>query len=279
MTAPLTSEVSQFSRTTFLEPTICRPRQGIAPSHLNLPHIWHQEDPQDHIKVPSLDPTLFEADSFGSRGYSSSFLRSSAGDSNQHCLPTPLTESPPPRQYLGFGSMPSYSDHPQYFLTSTASHNSSNSQTFPPRPSDDWSLTRASSLSSSLDSFWSPNHSALSGPPELSHRRSYSIISSDAVSTPARETDSITSPVSPRSPWNRQCIEIPSSHRDNNEASPAPTSPWVNENGDGASQVRQPVYTARMRTPQACEQCRKRKAKVCQSLRYLLLSSNLMTYT
>lgn len=242
----------------------------MAPSHLNLPPIWHNGDSQDHIKVPSLDPTLFEGDSFGSRSYSSSFLRSSADHhSNHQCLPAPLTESTPPRSYLGFSSMPSYPE-PQYFLTSTDPHASSGSPTFPLRPSSDWSLTRTSSFSSSQDSFWSPNHNVLAGLPELSHRRSYSTISSDAVSTPARETDSQISPVSSESPWDRQCIEVPSPRRDQHDPSPTPRTPiapWVNENGEGASRARQPIYTARMRTSQACQKCRTRKAKVCRYLR------------
>ena len=267
MTAPITSGVSQFSRTTFLEPAVCRPRQGIASSHLNLPPLWRSEDPQDHIKVPSLDPILFEADSFGNRSYSSSFLRSSAGHhSNHQCLPTPLTESPSQRPYLGFGSMQSYPEHPQYYLTSTDPQASSGSPSFPLRPSDDWSLTRTSSLSSSQDSFWSPSHSALAGFPELSHKRSYSTMSSDAVSTPARETDSQISPVPSESPWDRLSIEVPSPRRDQHDPSPTPstpTVPWINENGEGTSRACQPVYTARLRTSQACQKCRTRKAKVC----------------
>lgn len=267
MTAPITSEESQFSHTTFLEPAICRPRQGIAPPHLDLPPIWRNEDPQEHIKVPSVNPTLFEGDSFGGRSYSSSFLRSSAGPHlNNQCLPPPLTEPPSPRRYLGFDPVPSYQEPPQYYLTSTDPHGSSGSPTFPLRPSDDWSFTRTSSLSSSQDSFWGPSHSVLAGLPGLSHRRSYSTISTDAVSTPARETDSQTSPASSEAPWDRQCIEVPPPHRAQHEPSPAPRAPiapWTNGNGDGASRARQPTYTARMRTSQACQKCRGRKAKVC----------------
>ena len=267
MTAPITSETSQFSRTTFLEPAICRPRQGIAPSHFNLRPTWRNEDSQEHIKAPSVDPTLFEGNSFGGRGYSSSFLRSSAGHHSGHqCLPPPLTEPPSPRPYLGFGSMPSYPEPPQYYLTSADPHTSSGSPTFPLRPSEDWSLTRTSSLSSSQDSFWGTSRNMLAGLPEISHRRSYSTISSDAASTPARETDSQISPVSCESTWDRQCIEVPSPHSGQHDLSPtsrAPIAPWVNENSDGASRARQPVYTARMRTSQACQKCRNRKAKVC----------------
>jgi hypothetical protein len=267
MSAPITSGASQFSRTTLLEPAICRPRQGIAPSHLNLPPIWRSEDSQDHIKVPSLDPVLFETDSFGNRSYSSSFLRSSASHhANHQCLPTPLNESPSQRPYLAFGSMQSYPEPPQYYLTSTDPHASSGSPTFPLRPSEDWSFARTSSLSISQDSFWSPTHSVLAGVPELSHKRSYSTMSSDAVSTPAREADSQISPVPSESPWDRQSIEVPSPRRDQHDHSPtppAPIVPWINENGEGASRVRQPVYTARMRTSQACQKCRTRKAKVC----------------
>ncbi|KAF9650511.1 hypothetical protein BDM02DRAFT_3185353 [Thelephora ganbajun] len=265
MAAPITSEVSRFSRTTFLEPAICRPMQGIAPPHLNLRPIWRNEDPQGYIKVPSLDQTLFEGDSFGGRSYSSSFLRSSARHhSNHQCLSTPLTESPPPHPYPGFGSMPSYLEPPQFYPISTNPHTSSGSPTFPLRPSDNWSLTRTPSLSSSQDSFWTTSHGVLAGLPELSHRRSYSTISSDAVSTPARETDSQISPVSSESPWDRQCIEVPSSHRGQHDPSPTPQTPiapWINENGDDASRARQPIYTARMRTSQACQKCRSRKAK------------------
>ena len=262
MTAPITSELPQFSRTTFLDPEICRPRQYVPPSHLNL-RSWRNEDSQPSIKVPSLDPTLFESDSLSARGYSSSFLRSSADNySSQQCLPPPITEPPSPRPYLGFDSMPSYPETPQYYLTPTHPHNSSGSPTFPLRPSDDWSLTRTSSLATSQDSFWTPTNNVLAGLPELSHRRSYSTISSDAVSTPTRETDSQTSPVSPPSPWDQQSIAIPSP-RDSPPTSRTPAAPWVNENDSGASQTRQPVYTARMRTSQACQKCRSRKAKVC----------------
>ena len=267
MTAPITSEASQFSHTTFLEPAICRPRQGIAPPHLDPRPTWRNEDPQEHIKVPFINPTLFEGDSFSSRSYSSSFLRSSAGlHSNNQCLPPPLTEPPSPRRYLGFDSMSPYSESPQYYLTSTDSHPSSGSPTFPLRPSDDWSFTRNSSLSSSQDSFWGSSHSALAGPLELSHRRSYSTISTDAVSTPVGEIDSQTSPASSESPWDRQCIEVPPPYRGQHDPSPAPQTsiaPWVDENGGGASRARQPAYTARMRTSQACQKCRTRKAKVC----------------
>jgi hypothetical protein len=271
MTTPITSEASQFSHTTFLEPAICRPRHGIALPHLDLRPIWRDEDPQEHIKVPgtSVDPTLFEGDSFGGRSYSSSFLRSSADlHSNGQSLPPPLTEPPSPRRYLGFDSVPSYPEPPQYYLSSTEPHTSSGSPTFPLRPSDDWSLTRTSSLSSSHDSLW-PSHGALNGLPELSHRRSYSTISTDAVSTPNRETDSQTSPASSESPWDRQCIEIPPPYRGQHGPSPAlraPIAPWINENSDGTSRARQPTYTARMRTSQACEKCRARKAKVCSIL-------------
>jgi hypothetical protein len=269
MTAPSASQVSQFSRTTFLEPTICRPRQlGIAPSHQNLPPTWHSGDPQNYIKVPSLDPTLFEGDSFNGRSYSSSFLRSSAGHHSNHgCLSNPLPGSPSPRPYLGFGSMSSYPEHPQYYLTSMNPQNSSDSPTFPLRPSEDWSLTRTTSLSGSQDSFWSPNHNVLTGLPAISHERSYSTMSSDAASTPTRETDSQISPASSESPWDRQCIEIPSPHRDQHVPSPTPRTPiapWVNESSDNASRVRQPIYPARMRTSQACQKCRTRKAKVCR---------------
>lgn len=273
MTAPITPEVPQFSRTTFLDPEICRPRQGVAPSHLNL-RPWRNEESQGPIKAPSLDPTLFESDSFSGRSYSSSFLRSSAGHYSSHqCLPPPLTESPSARPYLGFDSMPSYSEAPQYYLTSTHTHTASGSPTFPLRPSDDWSLTRTSSLSSSQDSFWSPNHNVLTGLPELSHRRSYSTISSDAVSTPTRETDSQISPVSSESPWDSQPIQIPSPH-DPSPTSRTPTAPWIGENDDGASRTRQPVYTARMRTSQACQKCRSRKAKVWIILTLVVLWSN-----
>jgi hypothetical protein len=265
MTAPITSEASQYSRTTFLEPSICRPRHGIAPPHLNPRPIWRNADPQEHIEVPSVDPTLFESDSFSGRSYSSSFLRSSAGHhSSQQCLP-PLAEPPSPRPYLGFGSMPSYPEPSQYYLTPTDPHTSSNSPTFPLRPSDDWSLTRTPSLPGSQEPFWSSTHSVLAGLPELSHRRSYSTISSDAASPPTRETDSQISPVSSESSWDRQCIEVPSPHRGQHDPSPSPrtpVAPWFNENGDGASRARQPAYTARMRTSQACQKCRSRKAKV-----------------
>lgn len=254
MAAPITSELPQFSRTTFIDPEMCRPRQCVPPSHLNV-RPWRNEDSQGAIKVPSLDPTLFEPDSLGARGYSSSFLRSSA-------LPPPLTESPSPRPYLGFDSMPSYPEPPQYYLTPTHPHNSSGSPTFPLRPSDDWSLTRTSSLPASHDSFWAPTNNVLAGLPELSHRRSYSTISSDAVSTPTRESDSQISPVSSESPWDQQSIAVPSP-RNSPPISRTPTAPWVNENDDGASRTRQPVYPARMRTSQACQKCRSRKAKVC----------------
>ena len=262
MTAPGTSEAS-LSHTTFLEPAICRPRQA-APPHLNLRPIWRNDDPREHIKGTSVDPTLFDGDPFVGRSYSSSFLRSSAG--HRQSLPPPLTEPPSPRPYLGFGSVPSYLEPPQYYLTSTNPHTSSGSPTFPLRPSDDWSLTRTSSLTSSQDSFWGPNHGVLAGLPELSHRRSYSTISSDAVSTPARETDSQISPVSPESPWNQQCVEVPPPHRGHHVPSPtprAPITPRANEGGDSASRPRQPIYPARIRTSQACNNCRTRKAKVC----------------
>lgn len=262
MTAPITSEVPQFSRTTFLDPEICRPRQCVAPSHLNL-RPWRNEDSQAPIKVPSLDPVVFESDSFSGRSYSSSFLRSSAGHySSPQCLPPPLTESPSPRPYLGFDSMPSYPEQSQYYLAPTHPQTSSGSPTFPLRPSEDWSFTRTSSLSSSQDSFWAPNHSSLAGLPELSHRRSYSTISSDAVSTPTRETDFQISPVSSESPWDRQPVEDPSPH-DSPPTPRTPIAPWINESDDSASRARQPVYTARMRTSQACQKCRSRKAKVC----------------
>lgn len=267
MTAPITSEAPQLSHTTFLEPAICGQRQGIAPPHLNLRPIWRNEDPQEHIKVPSVDPTLFDGDSFDGRSYSSSFLRSSAVHHSSHqCLPPPLTEPPSPRPYLGFGSMPSYSEPPQYYLASADPHTASGSPTFPLRPSNDWSLTRTPSLSNSQDSFWGPSHNALAGLPELSHRRSYSTISSDTVSTPARETESQISPVSSGSPWDRQWVEVPSPHRGQHDPSPAPRAhiaPRIKENGNSASQPRQPAYTARMRTSQACQKCRSRKAKVC----------------
>ena len=262
MTAPITSGVQQFSRTTFLDPEICRPRQTVAPSHLNL-RPWGKEDSQGPIKAPSLDPTLFETDSFNGRSYSSSFLRSSAGNYSSHqCLPPPpLAESPSTRPYLGFDSIPSYSEQSQYYLTSTNPHASTGSPTFPLRQSDGWSLTRTPSFSSSHDSFWAPNNNILTGLPELSHRRSYSTISSDAVSTPTRETDSQISPVSSESHWDRQPIEVPSPH-DSPPTSRTPITPWVNENDDGATRTRQPVYAARMRTSQACQKCRSRKAKV-----------------
>lgn len=263
MTAPITSDPSQFSRTTFLQPAMCRPRQGIAAPDSNLRPIWNHENSQEHIKVPSLDPTLFEGDSFGSRSYSNSFLRSSAGHhSNHQCLSTPLVGSPP-RQYLGYDSTPSYPEPPQYYLTSTDPHNSSGSPTFPLRPSNDWSLTRTPSLSSTQDSFWTPNHSVLTNLPELSHRRSYSTISSDVVSTPTQETDSQISPVSSESPWDKQCVEVPSPHRDPSPAPQTPIAPWTNGSRDGTSRALQPIYTARMRTSQACQKCRSRKAKVC----------------
>lgn len=266
MTAPITSETSQFSHTTFLEPAICRPRQGIAHPPLNPRPIWRNEDPQEHNKVPSVGPTLFEGDSFSSRSYSSSFLRSSAGHhSNNQCLPPPLTEPSSPRPYLEFGSMQPYTETPQYYLTSTNPHTSSSSPTFPLRPSDDWSLTRTPSFSSSQDSFWGPSHSVLSGVSGLSHRRSYSTISSDAVSTPTRETDSQISPVASEPPWDQLCIEIPSPHRSQHDSLPtprAPIAPWINENVDCASPARPPVSTARLRATQACQKCRIRKAKV-----------------
>ena len=271
MTAPVTSDASQFSHTTFLEPAICRPRQGIAPPHLDLRPIWRNEDPRDHIKVPSANSTLFEGDSFGGRNYSSSFLRSSAGlHSNNQRLPPPLTEPPSPRRYLGFDSVSSYPEPPQYYLTSTDPRTSSGSPTFPLRPSDDWSLTRTSSLSSSQDSLWGTSHSVLAGLPELSHRRSYSTISTDAVSTPARETDSQTSPASSEPSWDRQCIEVPPPYRGQHDPSPvprAPIVPWISENSGGTSRARQPTYTSRMRTSQACQKCRTRKAKVCSIFR------------
>ena len=216
--------------------------------------------------MPSVNPTLFEGDSFGSRSYSSSFLRSSAGlHSNNQCLPPPLTEPPSPRRYLEFDSVASYPESSQYYLTSTAPHTSPGSPTFPLRPSDDWSFTRTSSLSSSQDSLWGPSHSVLAGVPGLSHRRSYSTISTDAVSIPARETDSQTSPPLSESPWDRQSIEIPPPYRGQHDPSPAPRAPiapWINESSDSASRTRQPTYTARMRTSQACQKCRLRKAKV-----------------
>lgn len=269
MTAPITSEVAQFTRTTLIDPEVCQPRQCVAPPHLNL-RPWRNEDPQEPIKVPSLDPTLFESDSLSGRSYSSSFLRSSAGNYSSHqCLPPPLAESPPPRPYLGFDSMPSYSEPSQYYLASTHPHTTSGSPTFPLRPSDDWSLARAPPLSNSQDSFWAPSHNILTGLPELSHRRSYSTISSDAVHTPTRETDSQISPVSSESPWDQQSVEVPSP-RDSPPTSRTRIAPWVNENDDGASRAPQPVYTARMRTSQACQKCRSRKAKVCITFRSIL---------
>jgi len=270
MAAPVTSEASQFPRTTLLEPAICRPRQGIAPPHLNLRPVWRNEDLQGYTKDPSIDSTLFEGDSFSGRVYSSSFLRSSAGHhSNHQCLPPPLTEPPSPRPYLGFGSMPTYPETPQYYLTPTDPHTSSGSPTFPLRPSEDWSFSRTPSLSNSQDSLWGSSHNVLTALPELSHRRSYSTISSDAASTPAREVDHQISPVSSESPWDRQYIEVPSTHRRQHDPSPtsrAPIAPWINENGEDAPRTRQPVYTARMRTSQACQKCRRRKAKVCSTL-------------
>ena len=267
MTAPIASEASQYSRTTFLEPAICRPRHGFAPPHFNPRPIWRNMDAQEHIKVPSVDPTIFESDSFGGRSYSDSFLRSSASHHpSQQCLPPPLTESPSPRPYLGFGSMPSYPEPPQYYLTSTDPHPSSDSPTFPLRPSDDWSLARTPSLSNSQDSFWGSNHSVLAGLPELSHRRSYSTISSDAVSTPTREADTQISPASSESSWDRQCVKAPSPYRGQHVPSPGPRALaviWPQKNDNGASRTRQPAYTARMRTSQACQKCRSRKAKVC----------------
>lgn len=268
MTSPITSEASQFSHTTFLEPAICRQRQGISPPRLDLRPIWRDGDPQEHIKVSPVDPSPFGGDSFGGHSYSSSFLRSSASlHPNHQSLPPPLTEPPSPRRYLGLSSMPSYPEPSQYYLTSTDPHTSSGSPTFPLRPSDDWSLPRAPSLSSSQDSFWGQNPNVLSELPGLTHRRSFSTISSDAVATPAREIDSHISPGSSEPPWDRQSIELPSPHRGQHDPSPtsrAPIAPWTNENGDGASRARQPIYTARMRTSQACEKCRSRKAKVCR---------------
>lgn len=267
MTAPITSETSQYSHTTFLEPAICRPRQGTAPPHLNLRPIWRSEDPREHIKVPSVDQILFENDSFSGRGYSNSFLRSSASHHpNQQCLPPPLTEPPSPRPYLGFGLIPSYPEPHQYHMTSGDPHASSGSPAFPLRPSDDWSLGRTTSLQSSQEPFWGQDHDALAGLPDITHKRSYSTLSSDAASTPARETDSQISPVSSESPWDRQCIEVPSPHPGQHDPSPTsrkPIAPSFNENGNGAARARQPVYAARMRTSQACQKCRSRKAKVC----------------
>lgn len=271
MTAPITSGTSQYSRTTFLEPAICRPRQDIAPSHLNLRPIWRNEDPQEQIELPPVHPILFESDSFGGRGYSSSFLRSSADHQpSQQCLPPPLAESPSPRPYLGFGLIPSYPEPHQYHLTSKDPHVSSDSPTFPLRPSSgDWSLARTPSIPSSQESFWGPSRNVLAGLPELSHRRSYSTISSDAVSTPTQDTDCQIPPASPGSSWDRQCIEVPTPHYNQHNPSPksrAPIAPRPNGNGDGASRARQPTYTARMRTSQACQGCRSRKAKVCSIL-------------
>lgn len=269
MAAPVTSEGSQFPRTTFLEPAICRPRQGAPPPPLSLRPIWRNEDPQEHIKALSVDLTPFENDSFEGRGYSSSFLRSSAGHhSNHQCLPPPLTEPSPPRPYLGFGSVSSYPEPHEYYPTPPGPQDSSGSgsPTFPLRPSDNWSVTRTPSLSGSQDSFWGTTHSALAELPELSHRRSYSTINSDVVSTPVRETGSQISPVSPDSPWDRQCIQVPSPHRDQHDPSPtppAPTAPWISESGAGTPKTRHHIYAARLRTSQACEKCRIRKAKVC----------------
>lgn len=274
MAAPITSEASQFSHTTFLEPAICRPRQGIAPPPLNPRPIWHNEDPQEHIKVPSVGPPLFEGDYFVGRSYSSSFLRSSADHhSNNQCLPPPTEPSPPP-PYLEFGSMQPYAETPQYYPTSTNLHTSSGSPTFPLRPSDDWSLPRTPSLSSSQGSFWGPSHNVLAGVSELSHRRSYSTISSDAVSTPTLEPDSQISPVSSDAPWDR-LIEVPALHRAQHVPSPksrTPIAPWINENVDGASLARLPVHTPRLRATQACQKCRMRKAKVCSVLIRLMVA-------
>lgn len=257
MAAPITSEASQYSRTTFLEPAICRPK----PPHSNPRPIWHDEDLPEHIKVPSVDPALFGSDSSGSRGYSNSFLRSSADDhSSRHTLPPPLTEPPSPRPYFEFGLVPSYSESPQYHLSSRDPHTSN----FPLRQQDDWSLTRTPTLQGSQEPFWGQSRNALAGLPELSHRRSYSTISSDAVSTPARETDPQISPISPES-WERQCIEVRSPHSGQHPPSPTPRTtiaPWFSESSDGTSRAHQPTYAARMRTSQACQKCRSRKAKV-----------------
>lgn len=272
MEAPITSEASQYSRTTFLEPAMCRPKRGVSPPHLNLRPIWHPENPQEHIKVPSVDPTLFGSDLSGSRGYSNSFLRSSADHhSSQHCLPPPLTEPPSPRPYLGFGLTPAYPEAPPYHLTSRDPHTSTNSPTFPLRPQDHWSLARTPSLQGPQEPFWGHSRNALAELPELSHRRSYSTISSDAASTPTREADSQISPVLSESPWDRQCIEVPSPHGGQHDPSPTPRTaiaPWFNGDGGGTTRPRQPTYTARMRTSQACQKCRSRKAKVCSTLDY-----------
>jgi len=268
MATPITSEPSQYSHTTFLEPAICRPKRGVAPPHSRP--IWHHEDPQEHIKVPSVDPTLFGSDSSGSRGYSNSFLRSSADDhSSQHCLPPPLTERLSPRPYFEFGLTPAYPEPPQYHITSRDPHTSANSPTFPLRPPEDWSLTRTPSLHGPQEPFWGHSRNALAELPELSHRRSYSTISSDAASTPTREADSQISPVSPESPWDRQCIEVSSPYGGQHDPSTTPRTaitPWPNENGDGITRPRQPTFTTRMRTSQACQKCRSRKAKVCNAL-------------
>lgn len=267
MVAPVASETSQYSRTTFLEPAICLPRQGTIPPHSNPRPTWRNEDSQQHVEIPPVDSTLSGRDSFDGRGYSSSFLRSSAGHhSNQQCLPPPLTEPPSPRPYFGVSLMPSYPEPPQYHLGPRDPHISSDSPTFPLRPLDDWSLARTSSLPGPQELVWGRSHGALTGPPGLSHKRSYSTISSDAASTPARETDSQVSLISPESPWDQPYIEVPSPHggqRNHSPAPRAPTAPWFGEDHGGASRTRQPIYSARKRVAQACQPCRLRKVRVC----------------
>ena len=267
MAAPITPEASQFSRTTFIEPAICRPKQGAARPPLDIPPIWSHSDSQERIKVSPADPAPFEGNSFSGRSYSNSFLRSSANHhTSQPRLPPPLAESPSSRRYLGFGSFPQYPESPQYYLPSADPHTASGSPTFPLRPSDDWWLTRASPLSSSQDSVWGQNHSVLAGSPEISYRRGYSI-SSDVTSTPVRESDPHIPPAVSEPSWDRQFVDLPSprhvpqvpppiTHR------PAAT-PWTIGSGDTASRVRQPAFTARIRTSHACEMCRHRKSKVC----------------
>lgn len=266
MTAPITSEASQFSRTTFIEPAICRPRQGTERLPLDITPIWSHGDSQQRIKLSPVDPTSFEGNSFSARGYSSSFLRSSANHHTGQPRPLPpLTEPPSPRRYIGFGSFPQYSEPPQYYLPSAGPTTASGSPTFPLRPSDDWSLARTSSFSSSPDSVWGPNQAVLAGSPEISYRRSYSI-GSDVTSTPAREPDSLISPAVSEPSWDRQFVDVPSPH--NHPRVPSPVTrqpavaPWTNGNADSASRARPPVQTGRIRTSQACQTCRTRKAKV-----------------